>query len=108
MERNMKISIMIVLAVCFGCATASAQQVHDPQTGKYYEVDGSRNVISGDREGDNINQQEGVNIHGEWDTAGNHYSPAGQGNKVRQDGTFMQKAAGGYIDTQTGQFIPSN
>ena len=44
----------------------------------------------------------------EWDTNGNHYTPAGGGNKWRQDGTFMQKAAGGYIDTKTGQFIPSN
>ncbi len=51
--------------------------------------------------------QQGVIIQGEWDTHGTHYTPAGGGNKWRQDGTFMQKAAGGYIDTKTGQFIPS-
>jgi len=47
-------------------------------------------------------------IHGEWDNKGNHYTPAGGGNAWRSDGTFMQKAAGGYIDTKTGQFIPAN
>ncbi len=48
------------------------------------------------------------NINGGWDNHGRHYSPAGGGNAWRNDGTFMQKAAGGYIDTKTGQFIPSN
>lgn len=47
-------------------------------------------------------------INGEWDNQGDHYTPAGGGNKWRQDGTFMQKAAGGYIDTKTGRFVPSN
>lgn len=47
-------------------------------------------------------------IQGEWDTHGKHYTPATDGNKYRQDGTFMQKAAGGYIDTKTGRFVPSN
>jgi|MTBAKMStandDraft_1061839.scaffolds.fasta_scaffold01341_3 hypothetical protein len=47
-------------------------------------------------------------IHGEWDNKGNHYTPAGGGNAWRSDGTFMQKAAGGYIDTKTGKFIPTN
>lgn len=55
----------------------------------------------------NINQQYTI-INGEWDTQGRHYTPAGDGNRLRQDGTFMQKAAGGYIDTKTGQFVPSN
>ncbi len=54
------------------------------------------------------NKNQGTTINNEWDTNGNHYTPAGGGNKWRQDGTFMQKAAGGYIDTKTGQFIPSN
>ena len=53
-------------------------------------------------------ENQGANINGEWDTHGNHYTPAGGGNKWRQDGTFMQKAAGGYIDTKTGQFVPAN
>jgi len=44
----------------------------------------------------------------EWDTQGRHYTPAGGGNLWRDDGTLMQKAAGGYIDTKTGQFIPAN
>lgn len=47
-------------------------------------------------------------INGEWDTQGRHYTPAGGGNAWRDDGTFMQKAAGGYIDTKTGKFIPAN
>lgn len=47
-------------------------------------------------------------INGEWDNQGRHYSPAGGGNAWRDDGTFMQKAAGGYIDTKTGQFVPAN
>ena len=54
------------------------------------------------------NRQQDTTINGEWDTRGTHYTPAGGGNKWRQDGTFMQKVAGGYIDTKTGQFIPSN
>ncbi len=44
----------------------------------------------------------------EWDTQGKHYTPAGGGNLWRDDGTFMQKAASGYIDTKTGQFVPAN
>lgn len=44
-------------------------------------------------------------INGEWDTRGRHYTPAGGGNAWRDDGTFMQKAAGGYIDTKTGEHI---
>ncbi|MDD2317500.1 MAG: hypothetical protein PHD57_09165 [Desulfobacterales bacterium] len=52
-------------------------------------------------------KHRGAVIQGEWDTHGRHYTPAGSGNKVRQDGTFMQKAAGGYIDTKTGKFVPS-
>lgn len=47
-------------------------------------------------------------IHGEWDTQGRHYTPAGGGNIWRSDGTFMPKAAGGYIDTKTGLFVPAN
>jgi hypothetical protein len=47
-------------------------------------------------------------INGEWDSKGNHYTPAGGDNAWRSDGTFMQKAAGGYIDTKTGQFVPAN
>jgi len=47
-------------------------------------------------------------INGEWDNNGRHYSPAGGGNLWKDDGTFMQKAAGGYIDTKTGLFIPAN
>ena len=53
-------------------------------------------------------ENQGATINGEWDTKGNHYTPAGGGNKWKQDGTFMQKAAGGYIDTKTGQFVPAN
>ncbi len=53
------------------------------------------------------NQQHTI-INGEWDTHGQHYTPAGGGNAWRSDGTFMQKAAGGYIDTKTGQFVPAN
>jgi hypothetical protein len=53
-------------------------------------------------------QGDGTVINGEWDTRGRHYSPAGDGNVWRDDGTFMQKAAGGYIDTKTGEFVPSN
>ena len=49
-----------------------------------------------------------ANIHGEWDTQGKHYTPANGGNLWRSDGVFMQKAAGGYINTKTGQFVPSN
>lgn len=52
--------------------------------------------------------EPGTTINGEWDTHGKHYTPAGNGNKWRQDGTFMQKAAGGYIDTRTGEFAPAN
>ena len=45
----------------------------------------------------------------EWDTQGNHYTPAGGGNLIRDsDGAFMQKAAGGYIDTESGEFVPAN
>ena len=58
--------------------------------------------------GDRYHCNEGTTINNEWDTHGNHYTPAGGGNKWRQDGTFMQKAAGGYIDTKTGQFVPAN
>jgi len=47
-------------------------------------------------------------INGEWDTHGRHYTPAGSGNAWRDDGTFMQKTAGGYIDTKTGQFVFAN
>lgn len=56
----------------------------------------------------NSNKNQGTRIHNEWDTQGRHYTPAGGGNKWRSDGTFMQKAAGGYIDSKTGQFIPGN
>ncbi len=52
--------------------------------------------------------QEHTIINGEWDSQGRHYTPAGGGNAWRSDGTFMQKAGGGYIDTQTGQFVPAN
>ena len=48
------------------------------------------------------------NINGEWDTKGRHYTPAGGGNAWRDDGTFMQKSGAGYINTKTGQFVPSN
>ena len=42
-------------------------------------------------------------------TDGTYYAPAGGGNYIRStDGAFMQKAAGGYINTKTGQFVPSN
>jgi hypothetical protein len=54
---------------------------------------------------DEVNQHTIIN--GEWDTQGRHYTPAGGGNAWRDDGAFMQKAAGGYINTQTGQFIPA-
>jgi hypothetical protein len=48
------------------------------------------------------------NITGEWDSQGRHYTPAGGENAWRDDGVFMQKAAGGYINTQTGEFVPAN
>ena len=65
------------------------------------------------RENINSNSQGGNIIHDnqtapEWDTQGRHYTPAGGGNLWRDDGTLMQKAAGGYIDTKTGQFVPAN
>ena len=44
--------------------------------------------------------------HMEWDAQGRHYTPAGGVNLIRDDGTFMQKAAGGYINTDTGEFVP--
>jgi hypothetical protein len=55
----------------------------------------------------NTPQDNGV-INGEWDTQGRHYAPAGGGNAWRSDGVFMQKAAGGYINTQTGEFVPAH
>jgi hypothetical protein len=49
-----------------------------------------------------------TNISGKFDAQGRYYTPAGGGNLVRTtDGTFMQKAAGGYIDTKTGTFVPA-
>jgi hypothetical protein len=39
--------------------------------------------------------------------AGTKTTSAGDGNLWRSDGTFMQKAAGGYIDTKTGRFVPA-
>jgi hypothetical protein len=62
----------------------------------------------GDGQDANHGNSGGTVINGEWDTRGRHYSPAGDGNAWRDDGTFMQKAAGGYIDTKTGEFVPSN
>jgi hypothetical protein len=60
------------------------------------------------RSGDRGIDQGGGN-HGFVDNYGRHYSPAGGENVIRdEDGTLMQKAAGGYIDTKTGKFIPAN
>jgi len=61
------------------------------------------------RSGNNGEQSRSPSIiNGEWDNEGNHYTPAGGGNLWRNDGTLMQKAAGGYINTKTGQFVPAH
>lgn len=52
--------------------------------------------------------QDNAVINGEWDTQGRHYALDGNGNAWRSDGVFMQKAAGGYINTQTGEFVPAH
>jgi hypothetical protein len=60
------------------------------------------------RRGDSVTDQGNEN-RGFVDNHGQHYSPAGGQNVIRDsDGTFMQKTAGGYIDTKTGKFIPAN
>jgi len=56
---------------------------------------------------DETNSSARINNSSGWDTQGRHHTPAGGGNLWRSDGSFMQKAAGGYIDTKTGQFVPS-
>ena len=65
-----------------------------------------KSTVLDDNNDDNIDVP--YTINGEWDTQGRHYTPAGGGNAWRDDGTLMQKAAGGYIDTTTGQFVPAN
>jgi hypothetical protein len=43
------------------------------------------------------------------DNNGTFYMPTGGDNIIStKDGSFHQEAAGGYINTQTGQFEPSN
>lgn len=76
----------------------------DLETGAFCPKAGDRYLCDPE---DKHYENQGIIINNEWDTKGNHYTPAGGGNKWRQDGTFMQKAAGGYIDTKTGRFIPS-
>ena len=46
---------------------------------------------------------------GMFDTNGTYYVPDGAGNHIKtDDGTFMQGVAGGVINTQTGEFMPTN
>lgn len=50
------------------------------------------------------NSQGAVGVDGEY------YAPAGGGNLIKtSDGTFMQNTGGGggYIDTKTGEFVPT-
>lgn len=102
------------------CLLATYAQAKDPYWDGYDDAQENQGECSDNEEyldgyedaqrnqrNNNTNRQNTI-INGEWDTQGNHYAPAGGGNKWRQDGTFMQKAAGGYIDTKTGQFVPAN
>lgn len=86
----------------------------DPEYYFYKKQENQKNETGGSHTNQNetgisqSKQNPGTIINNEWDTQGRHYTPAGGGNKWRSDGTFMQKAAGGYIDSKTGQFIPAN
>jgi len=77
----------------------------DLETGAFCPKAGDRYLCDPE---DSHRNNPGTIINNGWDTNGNHYTPAGGGNRWRQDGTFMQKAAGGYINTKTGKFVPGN
>ena len=95
--------LLITLALILSLSVFAHAQSGDQN---YEEGHDGATENQGERS-NNEDGQQGATIDGEWDTHGTHYTPAGGGNKWRQDGTFMQKAAGGYIDTKTGRFIPS-
>lgn len=103
--------ITIILLSIFLFSTHA--QANDPYEDRYDDAQENQGQWSDNEKyldgyEDAQRNKQHTTINGEWDTQGDHYTPAGGGNKWRQDGTFMQKAAGGYIDTKTGQFIPSN
>ena len=107
----MKKLVIILFSIFLFSAQAQAADPYEDGYDDGQENQGqwsdNEEYLDGYKDSQRDNQQ-GTTINGEWDTRGTHYTPAGTGNKWREDGTFMQKAAGGYIDTKTGQFIPSN
>jgi len=100
--------ILILLAVVVISATAAhAEMVFDPVSGEHIFVNSQGKAYDTGRKIRGRTSEPDI-INGEWDNRGNHYAPADPtGNTWRSDGAFMQKAAGGYINTQTGEFIPS-
>ncbi len=102
----MKKLIIVLFSVLLLSVPTQAADTYDDDTEDQYQWNVGKKYLD-DCDDDRRNDQRGVVIQGEWDTHGKHYTPAGPENKWRQDGTLMQKAAGGYIDTKTGKFIPS-
>ena len=51
--------------------------------------------------------QQPVNT-GAHDQYGNYYAPSGENLVDPRTGTFLNKVAGGFINTRTGEFMPAH
>ena len=110
----MKKFIAILFAVLLLSVPAVAFDPYDDDPDEIERQNFTKRLIQNMQQIDRDEPQErsndnyGAVIHGHSDSYGNSYSPSGSRNKVRDDGTVMKRVGNGYIDTDTGEIVPSN
>ena len=108
----MKKFIAILFAVLLLSVPAVAFDPYDDDPDEIERQNFTKRLIKNNQpsfdEPQERNDNYGAVINGHSDSYGNSYSPSGSRNKVRDDGTVMKRVGNGYIDTDTGLFVPSN